>query len=322
MITVIGNLKGGTGKSTVTFNLAVWLRSAQIETTVIDLDPQRTLADVAALRLEEGIEPPIHVHTGPLPDVSQLRFTDETLIDVGTADLESFRQALTIADRVLIPVTPSQADIWSTQRFVRFLFSTTHGRPPESLTILNRADTSRTIPNSDEAAAALTSLPGVRLIPQRLSDRTTFRDSFSEGLAVFELEPRSKAASELKALAAILFSQKRRPVQDRPAGRSVPDASSSLSRHEKEALPTAQTFATTTEPGETKTEAVAGEPQLVERNLEESSKKHATTEPKKAGKAKKHKGHKKGKKDKQGKKDKKSGKSKKAKKGKKGKKGS
>jgi len=322
MITVIGNLKGGTGKSTVAFNLAVWLRSAQIETTVIDLDPQRTLADVAALRLEEGIEPPIHVHTGPLPDISLLRFADETLIDVGTADLESFKQALMIADRVLIPVTPSQADIWSTQRFVRFLHSTTHGRPPESLTFINRADTSRTVPNSDEAAAALTSLPGVQLIPQRLSDRTTFRDSFSEGLAVFELEPRSKAGSELKALAALLFSRKRHPVKDRPASKSVPDATSSIYGHEKEAPPAAETFATTTEPGETKAKTVAGQPQLTERNLEESSKKHGTAETKKAGKGKKHKGHKKGKKDKQSKKDKKSGKSKKTKKGKKGKKGS
>ena len=57
MITVIANLKGGTGKSTVTFNLAVWLRSTGRRTTVIDLDPQRTLSDAAALRMEEGIEP-------------------------------------------------------------------------------------------------------------------------------------------------------------------------------------------------------------------------------------------------------------------------
>ena len=58
MITVIANLKGGTGKSTVTFNLAVWLCSRGIELTVIDLDPQRTLTDVAALRLEERVRAP------------------------------------------------------------------------------------------------------------------------------------------------------------------------------------------------------------------------------------------------------------------------
>ena len=49
MITVIANLKGGTGKSTVTFNLAIWLQSMGRRVTAIDLDPQQTLADAAAL---------------------------------------------------------------------------------------------------------------------------------------------------------------------------------------------------------------------------------------------------------------------------------
>jgi hypothetical protein len=120
-----------------------------------------------------------------------------------------------IADRILIPVTPSQADIWSTQRFVGFLYKNTHGNPPEALTFLNRADTSRTIQASDEAAAALDALPGARLMPQRLSDRPVFRDSFSEGLAVFELEPRSIASREFKTLAETLFGRGYRSVLDR-----------------------------------------------------------------------------------------------------------
>ena len=140
MITVIANLKGGTGKSTVAFNLAVWLRSAGKDITVIDLDPQRTLSDVAGVRLEEGIKPLLHVQPGPLPGIRPLRRSEQTLIDVGTADLESFKQALMIADRVLIPVTPSQADVWSTQRFVQFLHKTTSGCPPESFTFNENGD--------------------------------------------------------------------------------------------------------------------------------------------------------------------------------------
>ena len=215
MITVIANLKGGTGKSTVTFNLAIWLRSAGRRTTAIDLDPQRTLSDAAALRMEEGIEPIIHVQAGTFPDVTLPEDAEEIIIDVGTADLESFKQAIMIADRILIPVTPSQADIWSTQRFVAFLYKNTHGNPPESITFLNRADTNRTMHASDEAAAALETLPGVRLMPQRLSNRAAFRDSFSEGLAVFELEPRSVASREFKAFAEILFGHSNRSLLDR-----------------------------------------------------------------------------------------------------------
>ncbi len=215
MITVIANLKGGTGKSTVTFNLAVWLGANNRRTTVIDLDPQRTLTDVAALRMEEGIEPAIHVKAGSLLDVTFPEDAEEIIIDVGTADLESFKQAIMIADRILIPVTPSQVDIWSTQRFIRFLNKSTHGNPPESITFLNRVDTRNANQASEQAAAALNALPVVRLIPQRLSDRAVFQESFSESLAVFELEPRSTASREFRALAEALFLGRHRSVLDR-----------------------------------------------------------------------------------------------------------
>ncbi len=50
MITLVGSLKGGSGKSTVTFNLAVWLSMAGQEVLAIDVDPQATLSDVAEVR--------------------------------------------------------------------------------------------------------------------------------------------------------------------------------------------------------------------------------------------------------------------------------
>lgn len=215
MITVIANLKGGTGKSTVTFNLAVWLGSRNRRVTVIDLDPQRTLTDVAALRMEEGIEPAIRVEAGSFSDVTFPEDAEEIIIDVGTADLESFKQAIMVADRIVVPVTPSQADVWSTQRFIRFLHKNTHGNPPESITFLNRVSTSKADQAPEQAAAALNALPVVRLISQRLSDRTVLRDSFSESLAVFELQPQSIASREFRALAEALYPGRQHSVLDR-----------------------------------------------------------------------------------------------------------
>ena len=58
---------------------------------------------------------------------------------------------------------------------------------------------------TNEAAAALVSLRGIRFIKPRLSLRTIYRRSFSEGLAVFELEPRGKGAMELNSLIAALY---------------------------------------------------------------------------------------------------------------------
>jgi len=57
MITVIANLKGGSGKSTVAFNLAVWLENNGQHVVGYDLDPQCTFSDLGMLRKEIGNEP-------------------------------------------------------------------------------------------------------------------------------------------------------------------------------------------------------------------------------------------------------------------------
>jgi chromosome partitioning protein len=178
---------------------------AEAEVVVVDADPQATLSDVAEVRLEEGFEPFLTLKDISTLSRKKLKGYEEVLIDVGTSDIESMKQALSIADRVVIPVPPSQADIWSTQRFIQFLDDALDGKRPELLAFINRADTHHAIRESDEAAAALVALPGIKFIKNRLCQRTVFRRSFSEGLAVYELEPRGKGAKEFYALTAALY---------------------------------------------------------------------------------------------------------------------
>ncbi|MGB5199323.1 MAG: ParA family protein [Sedimenticolaceae bacterium] len=208
MITVIGSLKGGSGKSTVTFNLAIWLAMAERRIAVIDADPQGTLTDVLEVRREEGFEPMVdRLDSAQMGDRGNLLAEhEEVLIDVGTASMDNLKRAISIADRLLVPVPPSQADIWSTQRFLRFVDSIADKRNPEILGFINRGDTHRAVRESDETAAALVSLPGIRYLKSRLAQRTVYRRSFSEGLAVFEQEPRGKGAAEWNALAAVLYA--------------------------------------------------------------------------------------------------------------------
>lgn len=212
MITVVGSLKGGSGKSTVTFNLAVWLAMAEVDVLVIDADPQATLTDVAEVRAEEGYKPPIKVHGVSALNEKRVSKAHETLIDVGTAGMDALKKSLDLATRVLVPVPPSQADIWSTQRFIRFVeMNSSQTSKPEMLGFINRADTHHAVRESDEAAAALVSLPGIKFVKYRLAQRTIYRRSFSEGLAVFELDPRSKGSWELNSLCAALYPNHVRP---------------------------------------------------------------------------------------------------------------
>jgi chromosome partitioning protein len=205
MITVIGTLKGGSGKSTLTFNLGVWLAMAEVDVQLIDADPQATLTDVIEVRAEEGFQPSLLVRDGSALNASGVAEHEETLIDIGTADMDAVRTALSLCDRVVVPVPPSQADIWSTQRFIRLVRSVERAQPVEIIGFINRGDTHHAVRETNEAAAALVSLPEIRFIKPRLSQRTVFRRSFSEGLAVFELEPRGKGAREFYALAAAIF---------------------------------------------------------------------------------------------------------------------
>lgn len=205
MITVIGTLKGGSGKSTLTFNLGVWLAMADIDVQMIDADPQATLSDVVEVRLEEGFDPKVLVRDRSALTAEALAEHEETLIDIGTADMDALRTSLALCDRVVVPVPPSQADIWSTQRFVQLVKAIERPQPPEIMGFINRGDTHHAVRETNEAAAALVSLPDIRFLKPRLSQRTVFRRSFSEGLAVFELEPRGKGAKEFYALAAALF---------------------------------------------------------------------------------------------------------------------
>jgi len=209
MITVVGSLKGGSGKSTITFNLAIWLAMAEVRVAVVDADPQATLSDVLQVRAEEGYKP--LVAQVSVDELARGRESvagyDQVLVDIGTASMDNLKLALSLADRILVPVPPSQADIWSTQRFLRFVTTQTGGRHVNIQGFINRADTHRAVRESDEAAAALVSLPGIQFLKPRLAQRTIFRRSFSEGLAVFEQEPRSKGAAEWNALAAALYPE-------------------------------------------------------------------------------------------------------------------
>ncbi len=205
MLTLFANLKGGTGKSTVVFNMAMSRVAQGKKVTVCDLDPQRTVSDVASIRKEDGIEPPLNV-VHKLPEKGKMR--GDWLIDVGTSDMDAVRSAIKICTQIVIPVTPSQADIWATQRFLQIVSDTLgKKKTPKIMAFINRADTHPLSRENDETMEALSALSQIKALEEKLMQRMAFRRSFSEGMAVFELEPRGKAAAELKALASAIYKK-------------------------------------------------------------------------------------------------------------------
>ncbi len=208
MLTVVGNLKGGTGKSTVAFNLAVWLAHDKAGVMAFDLDPQCTLVDVCEVRQEDGFEPSFRVSTdlAELEDMAKdKKHKQPIIVDMSATNMPAMEKAISLADRILVPVQPSQADIWSTQRFLKIVHNCLDkNRKTEVLGFINRADTHIGVRETDEAEQAIQMLQGIKAIDTRLYQRTAYRRSFSEGLGVFELDPMGKASKEMKKLATIL----------------------------------------------------------------------------------------------------------------------
>lgn len=208
MLTVVGNLKGGTGKSTVAFNLAVWLAHDKAGVKAFDLDPQCTLVDVNEVRVEDGYEPSFEVSTdlGELEALAKNKKRKQPIIvDMSATNMFAMEKAISLADRILIPIQPSQADIWSTQRFLKIVNNNINKtKTTEILGFLNRADTHVGVRETDEAEQALQMMQGIKAMGIRLHQRTAYRRSFSEGLGVFELDPMGKASKEMKKLATLL----------------------------------------------------------------------------------------------------------------------
>jgi chromosome partitioning protein len=212
MITVIANLKGGSGKSTIAFNLAVWLEKNGRSVVGYDLDPQCTFSDLAMLRQEMGYKPDLDIQSVRAVLKEQLlsHADQEVLVDVGAANMAAMKEALTAADRIVIPVPPSQADVWATQRFLHIIGPDLDAMKingnQQTLAFVNRADTNKSIRETHETEAALRMLRGIDIVlPHRLRLRTGFRRSLSEGLTVFEMWPRGKAAQEFRTLAGALY---------------------------------------------------------------------------------------------------------------------
>lgn len=209
MIYTIGGIKGGTGKTTVATNLAVWLSKQGQGTDVllIDADEQESATDFTAFR-----EQTLNGETGYTAikltgdqvrsQVSKLKGKyDHIVIDSGGRDTVSQRAALVVSDIVLLPFQPRSYDFWTITKVQNLLNEIRAVKPNElkAFVFLNRADV-RSAENR-ETAEALGQIEGIEFIDVQLGNRKAFANAAGQGLSVIELSPQDeKATMELNAL--------------------------------------------------------------------------------------------------------------------------
>lgn len=196
------NPKGGSGKSTLATCLARGLEDAGDSVLLVDSDPQGSARDWQAADPENptplvAMDRPGNLKS--LPNMAQNY--DWTVIDGAGRLEEIIREAVRIADLVLIPVQPSPYDIWAISDLVELVKSrqeVTDGQPIMGA-VISRAIQGTVLDR--EVTEALEEL-GLEYLDARTHQRQVYARSVNDGRTPLEAEPKGKGAEEVQAIAA------------------------------------------------------------------------------------------------------------------------
>lgn len=202
-VITVANQKGGVGKSTIACNLAVNAVQDGKRTLIIDADVQGSSLSFRAIRETDDLHavaitsPTIH------KDIATFDNFDVVIVDAGGRDNTLFRSAVMAASNgiLLIPVLPSQYDIWATEDTFKILQEARSFADISAYTLINQALPNTTVVrDAQEMLSELAAENGIVTLDTVLYARVDYKKSISQGQGVGEFQPKSKAADEAAAL--------------------------------------------------------------------------------------------------------------------------
>lgn len=196
--TLVINSKGGSGKTTLTTNLASWFAANNVPTAVMDYDPQGSTLNW--LRLRGPFAPKIHGANGA-PQKTGLRSIGmhvpenvRQLVVDGPAGASGLllQEMISRAHCILVPVQPSSIDIHATANFVRDLLlnGRLRARSIRLAVVANRVRRATPVYQPLERFLGSLGLPFLT----RLSDSEVFVQAAETGVGIFEMDASATAA--------------------------------------------------------------------------------------------------------------------------------
>ncbi len=196
LVITVAQQKGGAGKTMLVANLAACL-APHHRVTVLDIDPQHTLARWHALRAANASLAPIG-----FSEVSGWRVRGELARLEGASDIllvdtppqidSDAARAIRAASLVLVPMQPSMPDLWAAEATLR-IATAERRRLAVVLTRTPAKSALRSLVEADLAGR------GIPLLPEAMGDRRAYAQAFAAGMGVTDAK-RSAASLEMAAL--------------------------------------------------------------------------------------------------------------------------
>lgn len=210
MILLIGGEKGGTGKSSLATNLAVWLAQEGKQTLLLDADLQATSYRWVGRRNQRSDNLPTVKCAQVSGDVYKVargyaEQHEQVIIDAGGRDSKEFRTGLVAADLALFPVQASQADL-ETMDHVSDLVGQARKLNPQLMgfAVIFRAPTNPLVTDVRNAQEFLQGFHEFGLADTYIRERKIFRDAMLEGRGVVEMR-NAQARAEIQLLAQEIY---------------------------------------------------------------------------------------------------------------------
>ena len=188
------NEKGGTGKSTLSQNIAACLHRQGRRVILVDADPQGTTRDWRSASPENANLPNVIALDRPemLPSLKSID-ADIAIIDTPAKAEKMTASVIRFADTALIVIQPSGADIWASAAAVRLIQQKIDvGGKIIAAFLANRVSGATNL--SREVLSGQWNEYGIEQLETTIGNRVAFAQALTDGLSIYDTTDRAGKA--------------------------------------------------------------------------------------------------------------------------------